>query len=142
MKYLHIRTFRLSRFTQSPLKEPTANQPLLITSHFHGFHSLPPSALQAALQLAEEISSFPQQCLLADRSSAIYSSYDAPSFKQVKPCSLCSATLGRSWNIQDFSAYFQAMQYEINHGTPAVQAESVAGATRFTTGAGRGGTFS
>lgn len=43
-----------------------------------------PLALQAALQLAEEISSFPQQCLRADRSSAIYSSYDAPSFMQVK----------------------------------------------------------
>lgn len=74
-------------------------------------------ALQAALQLAEEISSFPQQCLRADRSSAIYSSYDAPSFKQ-------------------------AMQYEMDHGSPVVQAESVAGATRFSTGAGRGGTFS
>lgn len=84
-----------SRFPQSPVKEPTTNQPLLMTSRFHGFHLLPPSALQAALQLAEEISSFPQQCLRADRSSAIYSSYDAPSFKQVKPHSLCSAILGR-----------------------------------------------
>ncbi|CAJ1082422.1 probable enoyl-CoA hydratase [Xyrichtys novacula] len=70
-------------------------------------------ALQAAVQLAEEISSFPQQCLRADRSSAMYSCYEAPSFKQ-------------------------AMQYEIDHGAPVIQAESVAGATRFTTGAGRG----
>lgn len=41
------------------------------------------TALQAALELAEQISSFPQQCLRADRSSAIYSCYDAPSFTQV-----------------------------------------------------------
>lgn len=74
-------------------------------------------ALQAALRLAEEIGSFPQQCLRADRSSAIYSSYDAPSFKQ-------------------------AMQYEVDRGSPVVQGESVAGAARFTKGAGRGGTFS
>lgn len=40
-------------------------------------------ALQVALQLAEQISSFPQQCLRADRASAMYSCYDAPSFTQV-----------------------------------------------------------
>ncbi|KAM6971618.1 enoyl-CoA hydratase EchA19 isoform 1-T2 [Tautogolabrus adspersus] len=74
-------------------------------------------AFQAALQLAEEISSFPQQCLRADRSSAMYSCYNAPSFTQ-------------------------AMQYEIDHGVPVIQAEAVAGATRFSAGDGRGGTFS
>uniref|UniRef100_UPI0037E7FF60 enoyl-CoA hydratase EchA19 n=1 Tax=Semicossyphus pulcher TaxID=241346 RepID=UPI0037E7FF60 len=74
-------------------------------------------ALQAALQLAEEISSFPQQCLRADRSSAMYSCYDAPSFTQ-------------------------AMQYEMDHGVPVILAEAVTGATRFTSGAGRGGKFS
>ncbi|XP_041817343.1 probable enoyl-CoA hydratase echA8 isoform X1 [Chelmon rostratus] len=74
-------------------------------------------ALQEALQLAEQISSFPQQCLRADRSSAMHSCYDAPSFTQ-------------------------AMQYEVDYGLPVIQSESVAGATRFTTGAGRGGKFS
>ncbi|XP_034561697.1 probable enoyl-CoA hydratase [Notolabrus celidotus] len=74
-------------------------------------------ALQAAMQLAEELSSFPQQCLRADRSSAMYSCYDAPSFTQ-------------------------AMQYEIDHGVPVIQAEAVAGATRFTDGEGKGGKFS
>ncbi|KAA8580917.1 carnitinyl-CoA dehydratase [Etheostoma spectabile] len=73
-------------------------------------------ALQAALQLAEQISSFPQQCLRADRSSAMYSCYDAPSFTQ-------------------------AMQYEIEHGIPVIQSEAVTGATRFTSGAGKGGKF-
>ncbi|XP_034718676.1 probable enoyl-CoA hydratase [Etheostoma cragini] len=73
-------------------------------------------ALQAALQLAEQISSFPQQCLRADRSSAMHSCYDAPSFTQ-------------------------AMQYEIEHGIPVIQSEAVTGATRFTTGAGKGGKF-
>lgn len=73
-------------------------------------------ALQAALQLAEHISSFPQQCLRADRSSAMYSCYDAPSFTQ-------------------------AMQYEIDNGLHVIQSESVAGATRFSSGVGRGGKF-
>lgn len=74
-------------------------------------------ALQAALELAEQISSFPQQCLRADRASAMYGCYDAPSFTQ-------------------------AMQYEIDHGIPVIQAEAVAGALKFTSGVGRGGKFS
>lgn len=74
-------------------------------------------ALQVAMQLAEEISSFPQLCLRADRSSAMYSSYGASSFKQ-------------------------AMQYEMDHGAPVILAESVAGATRFASGEGRSGKFS
>nr|XP_046227429.1 probable enoyl-CoA hydratase isoform X1 [Scatophagus argus] len=74
-------------------------------------------ALEAALQLAEQLASFPQRCLLADRSSAVYSSYDAASFTQ-------------------------ALQYEVDHGVPVIQSEAVAGATRFTAGAGRGGKFS
>lgn len=74
-------------------------------------------ALEAALELAEQISSFPQQCLRADRSSALYSCYEAQTFTQ-------------------------AMQFEVDHGFPVVPTESVAGATRFTSGTGRGGKFS
>ncbi|XP_054863172.1 enoyl-CoA hydratase EchA19 [Amphiprion ocellaris] len=73
-------------------------------------------ALQAALELAEQISSFPQQCLRADRSSAMYSCYDAASFTQ-------------------------AMQFEIDHGMPVISAESIPWAKKFTTGVGRGGKF-
>ncbi|CAL9697838.1 unnamed protein product [Knipowitschia caucasica] len=73
-------------------------------------------ALEVALQLAEQISSFPQKCLRADRSSAIYSCYDAPSFTQ-------------------------ALQFEVDHGLPVVPSESVAGAARFSSGAGRRGKF-
>ncbi|XP_072306693.1 enoyl-CoA hydratase EchA19 [Eucyclogobius newberryi] len=73
--------------------------------------------LEAALELAEQISSFAQTCLRADRSSAIYSCYDAQSFTQ-------------------------AMQFELDGGFPVVPAESVAGAGRFSSGAGRGGKFS
>ncbi|CDQ77187.1 unnamed protein product [Oncorhynchus mykiss] len=75
------------------------------------------SALQAALELAEQISTFPQQCMRADRSSALYSVYDAPSFSL-------------------------ALQYEMDHGAPIIQTESVAGATTFSSGTGRGGKFS
>ncbi|XP_029005014.1 enoyl-CoA hydratase EchA19 [Betta splendens] len=73
-------------------------------------------ALQAAVELAEQISAFPQQCLRADRSSAFYSCYDAPSFTQ-------------------------ALQREFDGGAPVIQAESVSGATKFTAGAGRRGQF-
>lgn len=73
-------------------------------------------ALQVALELAEQISSFPQQCLRADRSSAFYSCYDAPDFTQ-------------------------AMQYEVDHGLTVIQAESIDGAKRFSAGVGRGGKF-
>ncbi|KAM3593721.1 uncharacterized protein V6R79_020007 [Siganus canaliculatus] len=74
-------------------------------------------ALQSALQLAEQISAFPQLCLRADRSSAMHGCYHATSFTQ-------------------------AMQYEFDHGIPVVKSESVPGATKFTTGVGKGGKFS
>ncbi|XP_056594744.1 enoyl-CoA hydratase EchA19 isoform X1 [Triplophysa dalaica] len=74
-------------------------------------------ALQVALELAEQISSFPQLCLRADRNSAYHAVFDAASFTQ-------------------------AMQYEMDHGFPVIQAESIAGATKFSSGTGRGGTFS
>lgn len=74
-------------------------------------------ALQVAIELAEQISSFPQQCLRADRASAYYAAFDAASFTE-------------------------AMQYEMDHGLPVIRAESVTGATRFSSGVGRGGEFS
>uniref|UniRef100_A0A3P9PVV0 Zgc:101569 n=1 Tax=Poecilia reticulata TaxID=8081 RepID=A0A3P9PVV0_POERE len=73
-------------------------------------------ALQAAVQLAEQISSFPQQCLRTDRSSAVFSCYDAQSFTQ-------------------------AMQYEFDHGVKVIQAEAIPGAIQFSSGVGRGGKF-
>ncbi|XP_047205011.1 carnitinyl-CoA dehydratase [Girardinichthys multiradiatus] len=73
-------------------------------------------ALQTAVQLAEQISSFPQQCLRTDRSSAMYSCYDAQSFTQ-------------------------AMQHEFDHGVQVIQAEAIPGAIQFTSGVGRGGRF-
>ncbi|XP_072547495.1 enoyl-CoA hydratase EchA19 [Salminus brasiliensis] len=73
-------------------------------------------ALQAAVELAEQISSFPQLCLRADRNSAYHSTFDSSSFTE-------------------------AMQYETDHGLPIVPAESVKGAKRFSSGVGRGGKF-
>ncbi|XP_066578208.1 enoyl-CoA hydratase EchA19 [Amia ocellicauda] len=74
-------------------------------------------ALQCALDLAEQISAFPQECLRADRASAYHSQFDAPSFTQ-------------------------AMQFEFEHSQHVVQKESIAGANRFSSGTGRGGKFS
>ncbi|XP_066502871.1 enoyl-CoA hydratase EchA19 [Hoplias malabaricus] len=73
--------------------------------------------LQAAVELAEQISSFPQLCLRADRNSTYHATFDSTSF-------------------------MQAMQYETDHGFPVIKAESVAGATKFMSGAGRSGKFS
>ncbi|XP_062841738.1 enoyl-CoA hydratase EchA19 [Trichomycterus rosablanca] len=73
-------------------------------------------ALQVAIELAEQISSFPQLCLRADRNSAYHAAFDSTSFTE-------------------------AMQYETDHGFPVIPAEAVAGATRFSSGTGRGGKF-
>lgn len=74
-------------------------------------------ALEVALELAEQVSTFPQLCLRADRNSTYHAVFDSPSFTQ-------------------------AMQYEIDHGVPVISAEAVTGAKKFSSGAGRGGTFS
>nr|XP_023661412.1 uncharacterized protein LOC111840641 [Paramormyrops kingsleyae] len=73
-------------------------------------------ALQVALELAQQIGSFPQQCLRADRASAYHSALEAPPFRE-------------------------AMQYEFDHSVAVLQLESVAGAARFSSGTGRGGAF-
>uniref|UniRef100_A0A4W4H1M8 Enoyl CoA hydratase domain containing 2 n=1 Tax=Electrophorus electricus TaxID=8005 RepID=A0A4W4H1M8_ELEEL len=57
-------------------------------------------ALQRAIELAEQISSFPQLCLRADRNSAYNATFDSTSFNQ-------------------------AMQYETDHGLPIIPTESV-----------------
>jgi enoyl-CoA hydratase len=69
-------------------------------------------ALTAALALAQRIAAFPQQCMRADRASA-YAQWDLP--------------------------LAAALQQEGAGGFPVVQAEAVAGAARFTAGAGRHG---
>ncbi|XP_022535808.2 probable enoyl-CoA hydratase isoform X1 [Astyanax mexicanus] len=73
-------------------------------------------ALQAAVELAEQISSFPQLCLRADCNSAYHSTFDSSSFTE-------------------------AMQFEMDRGQPIIAAESVKGAGRFAAGTGRGGKF-
>lgn len=126
------------------------------------------TALQAALELAEQISSFPQQCLRADRSSAFYSCYDAPSFTQVPTVQFYVLTsnyrnilpeaivlvnktflsylttivaLTHSNSHFNLSSSAQALQHEFDRGTPVIQLEAVSGAARFSTGEGRGGKF-
>ena len=70
---------------------------------------------QAAEELAREIAAFPQVCVRGDRRSA---------YEQIG--------LGLE----------EALQNELAIGLEALQAETVAGATRFADGEGRGGTFS
>ncbi|MBX3518752.1 MAG: crotonase/enoyl-CoA hydratase family protein [Xanthobacteraceae bacterium] len=71
-------------------------------------------ALEAALEIAEQLSAFPQICMRADRKSAI-----------------------EQWSLD----WDQATKAEMNGGLPAVQAEAIAGASRFSGGTGRHGTF-
>ncbi|KAM9308686.1 enoyl-CoA hydratase EchA19-like [Gastrophryne carolinensis] len=70
--------------------------------------------LKCAIELAKNISSFPQKTLRADRASAYYSTFDAISFTD-------------------------AMQYEFHNGIKAAIEESVDGARKFSAGAGRKG---
>ncbi|XP_061447585.1 enoyl-CoA hydratase EchA19-like [Rhineura floridana] len=71
-------------------------------------------ALHHAIELAEHISAFPQQCMRGDRSSAYYSAFEASSFTE-------------------------AMQFEIDTGVQVVLKEAVPGANKFSSGHGRGG---
>ncbi|XP_034980587.2 enoyl-CoA hydratase EchA19-like isoform X1 [Zootoca vivipara] len=71
-------------------------------------------ALQHAIELAEQISAFPQHCMRADRNSAYHSAFDASSFTE-------------------------AMQFEFDTGVQVVLEESVPGANKFSLGHGRGG---
>ncbi|XP_066482653.1 enoyl-CoA hydratase EchA19-like isoform X2 [Tiliqua scincoides] len=71
-------------------------------------------ALQHAIELAEQISAFPQQCMQGDRNSAYHSAFDASSFTE-------------------------AMQFEFDTGVQVILKESVPGANKFSLGYGRGG---
>ncbi|MBI1252558.1 MAG: crotonase/enoyl-CoA hydratase family protein [Alphaproteobacteria bacterium] len=71
-------------------------------------------ALAAAKSLVADISRFPQQCMRADRASAY-----------------------AGWS----RAMHEALMLEGLKGAPIVEAEGVAGAARFASGAGRGGSF-
>ena len=71
-------------------------------------------ARSAAEKLAHELCQFPQMCMNLDRAS-VYRQWDLP--------------------------FEHAMQAEFAHGIAAVEAEGKAGATRFASGAGRGGSF-
>jgi len=74
---------------------------------------VPPGRARAEAEaLAAQIAAAPQLCLRGDRSSA----YEALDLSQT-----------------------QALANELRHGRQALQAESLAGATRFAQGAGRGG---
>ena len=71
-------------------------------------------ALQAAIELAQEIASHPQQCMRSDRRSAI-----------------------EQWSMSEDAA----MRNELQLGLETIQSgETVTGARRFATGAGRHGT--
>ncbi len=71
-------------------------------------------ALAAAIELAELIASFPQECMRVDRRSAM-GSFDG--------------------------AFGDAMEREFLGGVSAVRAEGLDGAQRFADGAGRGGSW-
>ncbi|XP_076457241.1 enoyl-CoA hydratase EchA19-like isoform X2 [Babylonia areolata] len=74
------------------------------------------TALGQAIQLANTVAQFPQQCMLADRASCYHSTFSAKSWKD-------------------------AFQHEWTHGLKVLQSEAVPGATRFAQGAGRHGQF-
>ncbi|CAH1773247.1 unnamed protein product, partial [Owenia fusiformis] len=74
------------------------------------------TAVGEAVKIAQTISNFPQECMLRDRKSAYHATYDAPS-------------------------HTDAMCYELDNAKHVINLESVQGAGRFVTGAGKGGKF-
>lgn len=70
------------------------------------------TALEAALQIARSLAALPQECMRADRLSAY-----------------------RQWDLE----YEAALRNEFEHGVPALRAEGLKGAERFSGGEGRGG---
>ncbi|PIK44968.1 putative enoyl-CoA hydratase, mitochondrial-like [Apostichopus japonicus] len=74
-------------------------------------------ALEYAIELAKQISEFPQECMLADRRSAYHSTYSSPSLDE-------------------------ALQYEHENGKSVIFSESVFGAKRFAADkVGKSGSF-
>lgn len=73
-------------------------------------------ALEEATVIAKQLLSFPQLCMNLDRDSCYYSAYSANS-------------------LQD------GLRNEFDQGVEAIQTESVKGAARFSSGAGRHGSF-
>lgn len=74
------------------------------------------TALDEATRLAESLLEFPQACMNVDRASCYYTAYNASSFED-------------------------ALRNEFETGVKVVSTESVKGATRFSKGAGRHGSF-
>lgn len=74
-------------------------------------------SLDEALKIAQQLLKFPWGCMNADRLSCYNAAFDAKSMEE-------------------------ALKFEFDHGVAVVAAEGVAGADRFSKGAGRGGNFS
>ncbi|KAF2971751.1 hypothetical protein GQX73_g1850 [Xylaria multiplex] len=73
-------------------------------------------ALAEATKIAKQLLTFPQRCMNVDRSNCYYSVYNAPSFED-------------------------ALSNEFENGIKVIAAESIAGAAKFSGGAGRHGAF-
>ncbi|KAF6824812.1 enoyl- hydratase isomerase family protein [Colletotrichum musicola] len=73
-------------------------------------------ALEEATKIARQLLAFPQACMNTDRASCYYAAYDATSFED-------------------------ALSHEFDEGVKVISTESVRGAARFSSGAGRHGAF-
>ncbi|KAJ4253323.1 hypothetical protein NW762_010478 [Fusarium torreyae] len=73
-------------------------------------------ALEEATKMARQLLTFPQECMNVDRSNCYYSAYNAASFED-------------------------ALRNEFEHGVKVITTESVKGAAKFSSGAGRHGAF-
>ncbi|XP_014668624.1 PREDICTED: probable enoyl-CoA hydratase, mitochondrial [Priapulus caudatus] len=74
------------------------------------------TSLGQAINLANSLIKFPQECLKMDKRSAYYATFDAKSIKD-------------------------GLKFELNNASHVINTESVAGAEKFTQGIGRHGKF-
>lgn len=82
------------------------------------------TALDTALELAQEIAAFPTECMRADRASLYHSVYSNDSLSEERD----------NW-------LKKALSFEFLNGVRIIQTESVPGAQSFASGTGRKGTF-
>ena len=83
------------------------------------------TSLEEAIKLADQIVTFPQLCLRADRNSAYHSTFHP-----------------QSQSSQETNWLKEALDYEFGNGFGVVAKESIKGAQKFTVGVGRKGDFS
>ncbi|XP_071942131.1 short-chain-enoyl-CoA hydratase-like isoform X2 [Antedon mediterranea] len=103
------------------------------------------NALKTAVELANEIASFPQECMLADRRSCMYAMYDMQTLEGAMQFEHNNGKIqaSREAQIKNVVSKNECKQFStISVGKGIIHQESIEGAGKFVKGSGRNGSFS